>query len=47
VARKGSRMERYLRDAQMYRVHPSSLFENFWAPVGRARLGLPIRHFNF
>ena len=43
----GSRMERYLRDAQMYRVHPSSLFENFWAPVGRARLGLPIRHFNF
>jgi hypothetical protein len=40
-------MERYLRDAQMYRVHPSANFENFWAPVGRARLGLPIRHFNF
>jgi 3-hydroxy-9,10-secoandrosta-1,3,5(10)-triene-9,17-dione monooxygenase len=47
AARKGSPMERYLRDAQMYRMHPSSLFENFWAPVGRARLGLPIRHFNF
>jgi 3-hydroxy-9,10-secoandrosta-1,3,5(10)-triene-9,17-dione monooxygenase len=47
VTRKGSRMERYLRDAQMYRVHPSANFENFWAPVGRARLGLPIRHFNF
>jgi 3-hydroxy-9,10-secoandrosta-1,3,5(10)-triene-9,17-dione monooxygenase len=47
VTRKGSRMERYFRDAQMYRVHPSSLFENFWAPVGRAHLGLPIRHFNF
>jgi hypothetical protein len=31
----------------MYRAHPSSLFENFWAPVGRAHLGLPIRHFNF
>ena len=47
VTRKGSRMERYLRDTQMYRVHPSANFENFWAPVGRARLGLPIRHFNF
>jgi 3-hydroxy-9,10-secoandrosta-1,3,5(10)-triene-9,17-dione monooxygenase len=47
VTRKGSRMERYFRDVQMYRVHPSSLFENFWAPVGRAHLGLPIRHFNF
>lgn len=47
VTRKGSRMERYFRDAQMYRVHPSSIFENFWAPVGRAHLGLPIRHFNF
>jgi 3-hydroxy-9,10-secoandrosta-1,3,5(10)-triene-9,17-dione monooxygenase len=47
VTRKGSRMERYLRDAQMYRVHPSANFENFWAPIGRARLGLPIRHFNF
>jgi 3-hydroxy-9,10-secoandrosta-1,3,5(10)-triene-9,17-dione monooxygenase len=47
VTRKGSRMERYFRDAQMYRAHPSSLFENFWAPVGRAHLGLPIRHFNF
>jgi 3-hydroxy-9,10-secoandrosta-1,3,5(10)-triene-9,17-dione monooxygenase len=47
VTRKGSRMERYFRDAQMYRVHPSALFENFWAPVGRAHLGLPIRHFNF
>jgi len=47
VTRKGSRMERYFRDVQMYRAHPSSLFENFWAPVGRARLGLPIRHFNF
>jgi alkylation response protein AidB-like acyl-CoA dehydrogenase len=46
AARKGSRLERYLRDAQMYRMHPSSLFENFWAPVGRARLGLPLRHFN-
>ena len=40
-------MERYFRDVQMYRAHPSSLFENFWAPVGRAHLGLPIRHFNF
>ena len=47
VTRKGSRMERYFRDAQMYRVHPSALYENFWAPVGRASLGLPIRHFNF
>jgi alkylation response protein AidB-like acyl-CoA dehydrogenase len=47
VTRKGSRMERYFRDVQMYRAHPSSLFENFWAPVGRAHLGLPIRHFNF
>jgi len=47
VTRKGSRMERYFRDAQMYRAHPSALFENFWAPVGRAHLGLPIRHFNF
>ncbi|MGP0094697.1 MAG: acyl-CoA dehydrogenase [Xanthobacteraceae bacterium] len=47
VTRKGSRMERYLRDTQMYRTHPSALFENFWAPVGRAQLGLPIRHFNF
>jgi 3-hydroxy-9,10-secoandrosta-1,3,5(10)-triene-9,17-dione monooxygenase len=47
VTRKGSRMERYFRDAQMYRVHPSALYENFWAPVGRAHLGLPIRHFNF
>lgn len=47
VTRKGSRMERYFRDAQMYRVHPSAVFENFWAPVGRAHLGLPIRHFNF
>ena len=47
VTRKSSRMERYFRDAQMYRVHPSALFENFWAPVGRAHLGLPIRHFNF
>jgi len=47
VTRKGSRMERYFRDVQMYRAHPSALFENFWAPVGRARLGLPIRHFNF
>ena len=47
VTRKGSRMERYFRDVQMYRGHPSSLFENFWAPVGRAHLGLPIRHFNF
>jgi 3-hydroxy-9,10-secoandrosta-1,3,5(10)-triene-9,17-dione monooxygenase len=47
VTRKGSRMERYFRDVQMYRAHPSSLFENFWAPVGRAHLGLPTRHFNF
>ncbi len=47
VTRKGSRMERYFRDVQMYRAHPSALFENFWAPVGRAHLGLPIRHFNF
>ena len=47
VTRKGSRMERYFRDAQMYRAHPSALYENFWAPVGRASLGLPIRHFNF
>jgi 3-hydroxy-9,10-secoandrosta-1,3,5(10)-triene-9,17-dione monooxygenase len=47
VTRKGSRMQRYFRDVQMYRAHPSSLFENFWAPVGRAHLGLPIRHFNF
>jgi 3-hydroxy-9,10-secoandrosta-1,3,5(10)-triene-9,17-dione monooxygenase len=47
VTRKGSRMERYFRDVQMYRAHPSSIYENFWAPVGRARLGLPIRHFNF
>jgi len=47
VTRRGSRMERYFRDVQMYRAHPSSLFENFWAPVGRAHLGLPIRHFNF
>jgi len=47
AARKGSRMERYFRDVQMYRAHPSSLFENFWAPVGRAHLGLPIQHFNF
>lgn len=46
VTRKGSRMERYFRDAQMYRVHPSANFESFWAPVGRAHLGLPIRHFN-
>jgi 3-hydroxy-9,10-secoandrosta-1,3,5(10)-triene-9,17-dione monooxygenase len=47
VTRKGSRMERYFRDAQMYRVHPSALYENFWAPIGRAHLGLPIRHFHF
>ena len=47
ATRKGTRMERYFRDVQMYRAHPSSLFENFWAPVGRAHLGLPIRHFNF
>jgi 3-hydroxy-9,10-secoandrosta-1,3,5(10)-triene-9,17-dione monooxygenase len=47
VTRKGSRIERYLRDVQMYRAHPSAIFENFWAPVGRAHLGLPIRHFNF
>jgi 3-hydroxy-9,10-secoandrosta-1,3,5(10)-triene-9,17-dione monooxygenase len=47
ATRKGSRMERYFRDAQLYRAHPSSLFENFWGPVGRAHLGLPIRHFNF
>ncbi len=47
VTRKGSRMERYFRDVQMYRAHPSALFENFWAPVGRAHLGLPIRHFHF
>jgi hypothetical protein len=23
---QGSRMERYLRDAQMYRAHPSAIF---------------------
>ncbi len=47
ATRKGGRLERYLRDAEMYRSHPSALFENFWGPVGRAHLGLPIRHFNF
>jgi 3-hydroxy-9,10-secoandrosta-1,3,5(10)-triene-9,17-dione monooxygenase len=46
AARKGSRMERYLRDVQMYRVHPSAIYQTFYAPVARARLGLPIDHFD-
>jgi 3-hydroxy-9,10-secoandrosta-1,3,5(10)-triene-9,17-dione monooxygenase len=45
AARKGSRMERYLRDVQMYRIHPSAIYQSFHAPVARAHLGLPINHF--
>ena len=36
VTRKGSRMERYFRDVQMYRVHPSSHVRKF---LGAGRSG--------
>ena len=47
ATKKGARLARYLRDAEMYRAHPSAAFESFWAPIGRAHLGLPIDHFGF
>ena len=44
AANRGQKMQRYLRDAQMYRIHPSS---QPWVEVARARShwGLPIDRF--
>lgn len=44
AANRGQKMQRYLRDVQMYRIHPSS---QPWADLARARAhwGLPIDRF--
>jgi 3-hydroxy-9,10-secoandrosta-1,3,5(10)-triene-9,17-dione monooxygenase len=41
VTRRGNRMQRYFRDAQMYRTHPSSQYDEFAGYVARAHLGRP------
>ena len=44
AANRGQRMQRYLRDAQMYRIHPSS---QSWLDTARARShwGMPIERY--
>ena len=41
AANRGQKMQRYLRDAQMYRIHPSA---QSWLDAGRARThwGMPL-----
>ncbi|PIT05913.1 hypothetical protein TSA1_05930 [Bradyrhizobium nitroreducens] len=46
AARKGSRMARYLGDAQMYRGHASSQYLTFAKYIGRSNLGLPAGMFD-
>ncbi len=44
AANRGQRMQRYFRDAQMYRIHPSA---QAWVEPGRARAfwGEPVGRF--
>jgi 3-hydroxy-9,10-secoandrosta-1,3,5(10)-triene-9,17-dione monooxygenase len=41
ATRKGSRMQRYFNDVQMYRSHISSQFSVFAGIIARAHLGKP------
>ena len=41
AANRGQRLQRYFRDVQMYRVHPSSQ-PVIWQLRGQAHLGLPV-----
>jgi 3-hydroxy-9,10-secoandrosta-1,3,5(10)-triene-9,17-dione monooxygenase len=42
AAKKGQRIERYYRDAAMYRSHISSQFPNLATGLGRLQFGLPM-----
>ena len=44
AANRGQKLQRYFRDAQMYRIHPSA---QPWVELGRARaeFGVPIERF--
>lgn len=42
AAKKGQRIERYFRDAAMYRSHISSQFPNLATGLGRLHFGLPM-----
>jgi 3-hydroxy-9,10-secoandrosta-1,3,5(10)-triene-9,17-dione monooxygenase len=42
AAKKGQRIERYLRDCAMYRSHSSAQFANLASGLGRVHFGLPM-----
>lgn len=42
AARKGQRIERYWRDAAMYRSHNAAQFENLASGLARVHFGLPM-----
>jgi len=42
AAKKGQRIERYYRDAAMYRSHTSAQFANLASGLGRLRFGMPM-----
>ncbi|NQV57512.1 MAG: hydroxylase [Rhodospirillales bacterium] len=45
ASKKGQRIERYFRDAAMYRSHISAQLPNFAGGVGRLHFGLPMEMF--
>jgi 3-hydroxy-9,10-secoandrosta-1,3,5(10)-triene-9,17-dione monooxygenase len=45
AAKKGQKIERYYRDAAMYKSHISSQILNFAAPLARAHFGLKVEMF--